>query len=310
MPVGGVAAALILAVCLALLLGVCFGETRLAPGELLANPEVLKLRLVRALLAALVGGALAASGAALQGLTGNPLADPYLLGAASGASVGAGAAILLGLSATLWLPALAFFGAIGATALAFGLTRGASGRAGLLLAGIVVGSFLAALTNLLLSLAGQDTSRVLIWLLGWLGEATWAQVAILAIAVPSSTFALSRLGRGLDALSFGEETALAVGVDVARLRTLTVFLTALLTAVAVAFSGVIGFVGLLAPHGVRALIGPSHRPLVPLSALLGGALLTLADLLSRAVLPGIPLPIGVVTALLGAPLFALLLRRT
>jgi iron complex transport system permease protein len=163
--------------------------------------------------------------------------------------------------------------------------------------------------NLLLSLANQSTSQVLSWLLGWLGEAVWWQVLTLAIVVPFGVFGLSRLGRSLDALSFGDETAHAVGVDVARLRLWVILLTALLTATAVAFSGVIGFIGLLAPHAVRALVGPAHRPLVPLSALLGGALLVIADLLSRTLLPGTPIPIGVVTALLGAPVFALLLRR-
>jgi iron complex transport system permease protein len=309
LPLGPTALSLACLLSLSLVLAVLLGETRISPAELVASPILWEIRLPRALLAALVGAALAASGAALQGLTGNPLADPYLLGAASGAAVGAGVAILLGLSATLFLPGFAFLGALGATALVFLLARSAPGRAGLLLAGVATGAFLAALMNLLLSLARQETNQVLLWLLGWLGGAEWWQVVTLAAVVPVGTILLAVLGRGLDAVSFGEETAHAVGIDVTRLRHRVILLTALLTATAVAFSGVIGFVGLLAPHAIRALVGPAHRPLVPLSALLGGALLVLADLLARAALPGHPLPIGVVTALLGAPVFALLLTR-
>ena len=313
------AGVLTLALAVSLTLGVCLGETPLSAGHLLrallagpslGDPIFWLLRLPRALLAALVGAALAVSGGTLQGLTGNPLADPFLLGAASGASVGAGAAILLGLSGTLYLPALAFLGALGATALTFLLARGGrSGPAALLLGGVVTGTFLAALMNLLLALARQDQSRVLGWLLGWLGDAAWWQVATLGAVVLPGTMLLARSGRGLDALSFGEETARAVGVDVDRLSRWALVLCALLTATAVAFSGVIGFVGLVTPHAVRALVGPANRTLLPLSALLGAALLTLADLLARAALPGQSLPIGVVTALLGAPFFVLLLRR-
>lgn len=309
LPLGPTALGLTVLLILSLLLAVLIGETRVGLSELVSSPVLWEIRLPRALLAALVGAALAASGAALQGLTGNPLADPYLLGAASGASVGAGVAILLGLSATLLLPGFAFLGALGATALVFLFARNAPGRAALLLAGVATGAFLAALMNLLLALAKQDSNRVLIWLLGWLGEAEWWQVVTLAVVTPIGVIALVIHGRGLDALSFGEETAHAVGVDVARLRRFTVLLTALLTATAVAFSGVIGFVGLLAPHIVRALVGPAHRPLVPLSAVMGAALLVLADLISRAALPGMSLPIGVVTALLGAPVFATLITR-
>lgn len=319
LPVPLVAGALGGLLVLAVFSGVALGETKLGGGHLFrallagptnGDPILWAIRLPRVALAALVGAALASAGTSLQGLTGNALADPFLLGAASGAAVGAGGAILFGLSGTLWLPALAFVGALLATGLTLLLARsGGRGSAALLLAGVVCGTFLSALTNLLLALARQDQSRVLGWLLGWLGDAEWWQVAALAAVVLPCVFVLSRLGPGLDALSFGEETARAVGIDVERLGRLTLVLCALLTATAVAFSGVIGFIGLVTPHAIRALVGPPHRAAIPLSALLGASLLTLADLLSRAAVPGQSLPLGVVTALLGAPIFAFLLRR-
>jgi iron complex transport system permease protein len=319
-----IAAALLLAG--ALFLAVFIGEVPLPastvvrallgalPADDLARTILIEDRLPRALLAALVGAALAVSGAALQGLTGNPLADPFLVGTASGASVGAGLAILLGLTGAmggLALPLLAFAGALVATGLVFALAR-SNGQlllSGFLLAGVVVGTFLAALMNLLLALAGQEQSRVLAWLLGYFGNARWQEIALLAPVVLLGTIGLARAGRGLDALTFGEATARSVGIEVEPFKRGVLATAALLTATAVAFSGVIGFVGLVVPHLVRALIGPPHRTLLPASALLGGTVLTLADLLSRVLRPGQPLPVGVVTALLGAPFFLLLLRR-
>lgn len=273
-----------------------------------------EVRLPRVLLAALVGAALAVAGVVLQGLTGNPLADPFLVGVSSGASVGAGLAILLGVEAALGglaLPLLSFAAALLTMALVFALARvgGQLQLAGFLLAGIVAGTFLSAMMQLLLSLAGQEQSRVLQFLLGYLGDATWANVGVLALVTTGGTIVAARAGRGLDAFSFGEDTARSVGVDVERFKIGVLALAALLTAVAVALSGIIGFVGLVVPHIARRLIGPPHGPLVPLAALLGATLTVLADLASRTLRPGQPLPIGVVTALLGAPFFVYLLRR-
>lgn len=272
------------------------------------------IRLPRIIAAAFVGAALAVAGVGLQGLTGNPLADPYLVGVASGASVGVGIGVLLGIADTPGQPLLALLAlacALLATALVFTLAR--SGRqlslSGFLLAGVVVGTFLAALVNLLLSLARQNQNQILQKLMGYLDDVGWEQLAILAPVTVLGAVVLSLCGRGLDAMAFGEATARSVGVDVERFKLGVLATIALLTACAVAVSGVIGFVGLVVPHVARALLGPPHRPLVPVAALLGAALLVLADQLSRSVVPDTLLPIGVVTAILGAPFFAFLLRR-
>ena len=283
--------------------------------ELLHHGRIVwEFRLPRIIAAAFVGAALAVAGVGLQGLTGNPLADPYLVGVASGASLGVGIGVLLGIADTPGQPLLSLLAlacALLATGLVFTLAR--SGRqlslSGFLLAGVVVGTFLAALVNLLLSLAGKDQSLILRRLMGYLDNVEWQQIAILAPVTVLGAVVLSLCGKGLDAMAFGEATARSVGVEVERFKLGVLALIALLTACAVAVSGVIGFVGLVVPHLARALLGPPHRPLVPVAALLGAALLVLSDQLSRSIVPGTLLPIGVVTALLGAPFFASLLRR-
>lgn len=321
LPVVPVFLAAALLCLLTLIGGTLLGDSPLPVGDALgallrpgAHPDaaaiVWELRLPRVCVAALVGAALAVAGAALQALTGNPLADPYLVGVASGASVGAGLAILLGLGGAL-LPAFAFVGAAAAVALVLALSRrdGRLDLSALLLAGVVVGAFLAALVHLLLALAGQDQARILGWLMGYLGDADWSQAALLAPIVAVGAAALSSTGRSLDALAFGEDTARSLGVPVERYKVGALAAIALLTAAAVAVSGVIGFVGLAVPHLCRNLIGPPNRRLIPLCALVGAALLALADLLARAGRPGQPLPVGVITALAGAPVFVALLRR-
>ena len=285
--------------------------------ELLHHGDtVWTVRLPRIIAAAFVGAALAVAGVGLQGLTGNPLADPYLVGVASGASVGVGVGVLLGivdLPGQPLLSLLALACALLATGLVFALSRSERqlSLSGFLLAGIVVGTFLSAIVNLLLTLAGQQQSQILQKLLGYLEltDRDWPQIAVLAVVTILGTSAMARCGKGLDAMAFGEATARSVGVEVERFKLGVLALIALLTASAVAVSGVIGFVGLVVPHLARALIGPPHRPLVPVAALLGAALLVLADQLSRSVLPEKLLPIGVITAILGAPFFAFLLRR-
>jgi iron complex transport system permease protein len=275
---------------------------------------VWSFRVPRVLLAALVGASLAIAGVALQGLLGNPLADPYFVGVSSGAAVGAGTAFLLGIAGLLgglMLPLCAFAAALATTALVFALARvgGQLHTASFLLAGIVAGSFLWALTTLLLSLRQDTQGQILEWLMGRFSDADWSKVGLLAPFTLLSVVVFAWCGRGLDAFSFGEDTARSVGVDVERFKAGVLSLAALVTAAAVSVSGIIGFVGLVVPHLGRRLVGPPHRALVPVAALLGAILAVLADLLARTVLgEGQELPVGVVLALLGAPFFAYLLR--
>lgn len=318
-------------------LGTAIGEVRLPPGEVaralghrllpgvvappadpLIGDIVWDLRLPRVLLAALVGASLSVAGVALQGLLGNPLADPYTVGVSSGAAVGAGLAILLGVASAwggLALPLCAFAAALATMALVFALARvgGRLHTASFLLAGIVAGSFLWALMTLLLAIARQEQGRILLWLMGYFGNAEWTHVAVLAPFTVLGTVLFAWAGKGLDAFSFGEETARSVGVEVERFKAGALALAALMTAVAVAVSGIIGFVGLIVPHSARRLVGPPHRPLVPVAALSGAILTVGADLIARTGYSvgggGEELPVGVVTALIGAPFFCYLLRR-
>lgn len=285
-----------------------------APADETAQSVVNDIRLPRTLLAALVGASLSLSGCALQGVIGNPLADPYTIGVSSGAAVGAGLALLLGW-AGLWhglaLSACAFGTALAALLFVFALARigGRLHTASFLLAGIVAGSFLWAVMTLLLSLAGTEQQRILAWLMGRFDEATRTQVGLLFPVTLLSGAVFFGCGRGLDAFAFGEDVARSVGVEVERFKAGVLGLCALLTAAAVSVSGIIGFVGLVVPHLSRALVGPPHRATLPVSALLGALLTVLADLLARSIRPGEELPVGVVTALLGAPFFLVLLRK-
>lgn len=276
-----------------------------------------ELRAPRALVAALVGGGLAVAGAAMQGLFRNPLADPGLVGVSSGAALGAALAIALdvrapGVPAAIAQPALAFAGGLAATWLVYRLARvrGQTSVVGLLLAGIAVGALAGAAIGLLGYLADDRQLRDLsLWLLGGLGGASRDVAALLLPAVALACGLLWRRARELDALLLGEAEAFHLGVDVERLRRRVVAEVALAVGVCVAFTGMIGFVGLLVPHLLRGLVGPRHRVLLPAAALGGAALLLLADAAARTVLAPAELPVGIVTALLGAPVFLGLLAR-
>ena len=276
---------------------------------------VLDLRAPRVLLAALCGAALALSGATYQALFRNPLAEPYILGISSGAAVGAVLAVVLRFTAFgAWsLPAAAFAGALGALALVLQAAlvgRGLLDRHVLLLAGVVVGAFCNAGVLLFLAFADAESFRSAVyWMMGSLGGATWDRLGVMAIVLGGGSAALLAQARALDLLAIGEPTAAALGVHVERAKRLGFITAALLAAAAVSVAGVIGFVGLVVPHAVRLMRGSMHKELLPSSALLGGAFLVLADALARTVAAPKDLPIGVVTALIGVPLFVLLLRR-
>jgi iron complex transport system permease protein len=282
-----------------------------SPLPLLRDGIVWELRMPRVLTAAAVGAGLALSGAVMQALTRNPLADPYLLGLSSGASLGAVSVLLLG--ATLLLPLAAFAGAL----LALGLTlllANALGRitpTRTVLAGVAVSAFAGAVTSFVIfwTVTGDSYREILGWLLGSLSGARWPAVAIAGTAIILIGIPVMATGRLLDSFSFGDTSAAALGVNVQRIRWILLAATALLTGAMVSVSGSIGFVGLVLPHAVRLLVGPGHRALLPLSALVGAIFLIWADTIARTIFDPRELPVGIVTALVGAPIFALLLAR-
>jgi iron complex transport system permease protein len=279
------------------------------------------VRAPRVLLAALVGGGLGAAGAAMQGLFRNPLADPALIGVSAGAALAAVAAIVLGGTAFgaaagllgLWLlPLAAFLGGLGATVLMarLGTVGGVAAVATLLLAGVAVNALAGALTGMLIFMADDRQVRdITFWTLGSLAGARWAQLPVVALLVGAPTLALCALARPLNALLLGEAEAFHLGTRVEAVKRLAVVLAAVAVAAGVAFTGLIGFVGLVVPHLIRLGFGADHRLVLPGSALLGAALLVLADLAARSLAAPAELPVGVVTALLGAPFFLWLLRR-
>jgi iron complex transport system permease protein len=283
-------------------------QALLGDGETTPRAIVQGLRLPRALAGFATGGSLALAGALLQVLLRNPLADPYVMGVSGGAAVGALAAMLIGASA--WLtPVGAFGGGFLSTIMVFGLARGAGAWSPtrLLLTGVIVAAGWGAVVALLLSLAPEAQLRgMLFWLIGDLSSppAPWLALAVLALGV----IVALPFARDLNALSRGETAAAALGVS-RHLPWLIFALAALLTAVAVTTAGAIGFVGLIVPHAVRLVLGNDQRIVLPASALAGGALLLIADTLARQVVAPAQLPVGVITALIGVPLFLLLLRR-
>jgi iron complex transport system permease protein len=267
-------------------------------------------RLPRVALGALVGACLAMSGAAYQGVFRNPLADPYLLGAAAGAGLGATVAIVSGLRGLIAISA--FIGALAAVALAYGLGRAAGGRSGaaIILAGVAVAAFLTAAQTYLQQRNTDTLREVYVWILGRLSTNGWNDVLTLLPYAVVSGVVIYALRRNLDVLAVGDEEAGTLGLPVARIRLLLVVAATLATSAAVAVSGLIGFVGIIVPHLVRLVAGSSYRVVVPLSMVFGAAFLVLTDLGARTVLSPAELPIGVVTAFLGAPFFLLVLRRS
>ncbi len=280
-----------------------------ASGDETQRAIVRELRLPRAVAAFASGGCLALAGALLQVLLRNALADPYVLGVSGGAAVGALSMMLAGAAAWL-VSAGAFGGALASTLLVFGLARGtgAWSPTRLLLTGVVIAAGWGALVALILSIAPEAQLRgMLFWLIGDLSAppVAWSTLGVLALAMAAAL----PFGRDLNAFARGEATAAALGVDVVRLPWLLFALSALLTAAAVTTAGAIGFVGLIVPHAVRLVVGNDQRVLLPASALAGGALLLLADTLARQIAAPAQLPAGVITALVGVPVFLYLLRR-
>ncbi|WP_414496697.1 FecCD family ABC transporter permease [Streptomyces sp. CRN 30] len=278
------------------------------------NGIVWELRLPRTLLAAVCGAGLTVCGAVMQSLLRNPLADPFVLGVSSGASTGAVVVVVLGIGGgALSLSAGAFLGALLSFSLVLLLSHTLGGSTDrVVLSGVAAMQLFSALTSFVVMTSGdaETTRGVLFWLLGSLGGAGWTDVWIcLAVLAVALVVCLGH-ARTLDAFAFGQEAAAALGVSVARTRLVLLCVTALLTAVLVASAGAIGFVGLVLPHAARALVGPGHARLLPVSALAGAVFLVWVDTLARTVLDPQEVPVGVVTSLIGVPAFVLVLYRT
>lgn len=318
-------AALTVLVAIACLAGLAFGSVPLGipavwhalagDGTPLEKAIVLTLRAPRVLLAALVGAGLASAGAALQGATRNPLAEPYLLGVSGGAAVGAVVAVALRAPGAV-VPLAAFAGALAAVALTVGVARGAggAGSAGdpriVLMAGVVVGAFANA--AIMVALANTDATAVrgaLWWMMGSAADAQWATVSVLALYVGGGVALLLALGRAIDVLALGGDAATGLGVNVTRVSLAVYGIGALLAAGTVAAAGLVGFVGLVVPQLARAWGARTHRDAVGASTLLGAVLVVLADIVARTVVSPTELPLGAVTALVGVPVFFLRLRR-
>ena len=320
----------------AFVLGAARGAFAITPSQLLqvladmlrGTPEPSRehlvfatIRLPRLLLGIAAGAGLGVAGALMQGLFRNPLADPGLIGVSSGAALAAGATIVVG---QLWLPELpralgnwslvlaAFAGSLLVTVLIYGLAQTGQGtQIGLmLLAGIAVNALAGAGLGLLSFIATDEQLRnIQFWLLGSLGGARWSAVALVGALVLAACAAAAACARPLNALALGEAQAALLGVDVERLKRRIVLVTAVAVGAITATTGIIGFVGLIAPHWVRLVAGPDHRVVLPGSALLGAALVLLADLVARTALAPAELPLGVLTAFIGVPVFLVMLRR-
>jgi iron complex transport system permease protein len=275
-----------------------------------------ELRLPRVILGALVGGTLALAGAAYQGVFRNPLADPYLLGAAAGAGLGATLVVAYAPAGALTgdlLPVGAFAGAAVAVVLAYVLGRSAGiggGTAALVLAGVTITCFLTAVQTFVQQQHVDTVQEVYSWLLGRLATSGWREVGIVLPYAGAAWLVILAHRRLLDVLAVGDEEAAALGVNVARVRLLVVGAATVATAAAVSVAGLIGFVGIIVPHTIRLLVGGSYRLLLPLSVIGGAAFLVFADVVARTVMSPAELPIGVVTAFFGAPFFAIVLRTS
>jgi iron complex transport system permease protein len=314
------------ALLLAFLLSVRLGHISLSTEEVLralsgaGDPThrriLFEIRLPRAVLGILVGGGLALAGSVFQALLRNPLAEPYILGISGGSAAGAVLVLSLGLVtvSSALLPAAAFGGALLAVLLVFRVAASADRSLDvrvLLLAGVVVGSFFTAVIALILALSeAQAVRSAVVWMMGSLYGVGWGSVGVVAAYTIPAALVLMSLARALNLMSVGEETASYLGTDVEAVKRIAYGVASLITAAGVAVAGIIGFVGLIVPHTLRLVVGSDQRILLPLSFLAGGAFLTFADLGARLILDPTEIPIGVITAFLGVPLFLVLLRRS
>lgn len=278
---------------------------------------ILQIRLPRVVTAAVVGGALAAAGVIFQGLLRNPMADPYIIGTSGGAALGATLALMLSPAYVVWhgftlVPLFAFGGALGAVLLVYHIARVGPRTpiVTLLLAGFALSSVLAAIMSFLMLVSEASLRRIVLWLMGGVTSTNWSQLMVVIPIVIAGIAGTYLFAVDLNAFLLGDEQAAHLGVEVERRKLILLMLGSLLTGAAVSISGLVGFVGLVIPHMTRLIFGPDHRLLLPASALVGGLFLVLADLVARLILAPAEVPVGIITALIGAPFFIYLLRRS
>lgn len=273
-----------------------------------------QLRMPRVLLALLVGAALATVGGAFQGLFKNPMADPYIIGISSGASLGATVAIAFQLTVLLGfatVPLAAFAGALASALIVYNLGKVGTGVPvyTLLLGGVALGAFFSALSSFIIVFHSKEIHKIVFWMMGGFSGSQWFYVKVAAPLILAGIILLCCFARELNAMLFGEETARSLGIELEKTKKIILVLAAMTTAVAVAVSGTIGFVGLIIPHITRLLVGPDHRVLLPFSAIGGGVFMMLADTVARTLFAPAEIPVGVITALFGGPFFIYLLKR-
>ena len=311
---------LIIVILVMTIVGICIGSVKItvtdivraifSPNSINRNTAYIirNLRIPRVVSAILTGAALALCGVVFQSVFRNPMADSYVLGVSSGASFFVGLGFVIGISfADVSLPIVAFIGAMLTTVLLFAISRRST--ASLLLSGIALNFFLSALTTLTIYLSNRQADNILFWTLGSLGNSSWKRVLILFFVLAVATVITGRNSTAMDLLLMDDSTAISSGVDVKKTRVILLAVASVVTATVVCFCGIIGFVGLMSPHFVRLLVGPKHRRLLPLSMLMGSAILLFSDIICRFAIAPSELPIGIITSVLGAPVFLTLLRR-
>ena len=311
---------LIIAIAAMTIAGICLGSVKITVNDIVRaifTPQninrntayiVRNLRIPRVISAVLTGAALALCGVVFQSVFRNPMADSYVLGVSSGASFFVGLGFVIGISfVDVSLPMVAFIGAMLTTVLLFAISR--KNTASLLLSGIALNFFLSALTTLTIYLSNRQADNILFWTLGSLGSSSWVRVLILTCVLAASTAVVGINCTAMDLLLMDDSTAISSGVDVRKTRIILLAVASVVTATVVCFCGIIGFVGLMSPHFVRILVGPKHRRLLPLSMLMGSTILLFADIICRFAIAPSELPIGIITSVLGAPVFLTLLRR-
>lgn len=300
--------------------GICLGSVRITVSDIVRavfNPSsisrntayiIRNLRIPRILSAILTGAALALCGVVFQSVFRNPMADSYVLGVSSGASFFVGLGFVVGISfVDISLPVVAFCGSILTTALLFLISRRNTGT--LLLSGIALNFFLSAMTTLTIYLSNRQADNILFWTLGSLGSSSWSRLLILFVVTLAATLVVGRNTEAMDLLLMDDSTAISSGLNVKSVRIILLVIASIVTATVVCFCGIIGFVGLMSPHFMRILVGPKHRRLLPLSMLMGAVILLFADIVCRSLIAPSELPIGIITSVLGAPVFLMLLRR-